>query len=83
MRFVEKKFTKFPTKVMKEGVTMMTKVSVLVIAMLLSTNMGMRLEPGGKYTGVTLVISDDVPDHDCEEMLAKLKVNSSKIPNLM
>jgi len=58
---------------------MMTKVSVLVIAMLVSTSRGMRLEPGGKYTGVTLVVSDDVPDHDCEEMLAKLKVNSSKI----
>ena len=75
MIFVEKKFTKFLIKVMKEGVIMMTKVSVLVIAMLVSTSMGMRLEPGGKYTGVTLVVSDDVPDHDCEEMLAKLKVN--------
>ena len=62
---------------MKEGVTMVTKVLMLVTAMLVPTNMGMRLEPGGKYTGVTLVISDDVPDHDCEEMLAKLKVNYS------
>ena len=40
--------------------------------------MGMRLEPGGEYTGVTLVISDDVPDHDCEEMLAKIKVRLPK-----
>ena len=40
--------------------------------------MGMRLEPGGEYTGVTLVISDDVPDHDCEEMLAKIKVRLLK-----
>ena len=41
--------------------------------------MGMRLEPGGEYTGVTLVISDDVPDHDCEEMLAKIKVRLLKL----
>ena len=60
---------------MKEGVTMVTKVLMLVTAMMVPTTMGMRLEPGGEYTGVTLVISDDVPDHDCEEMLAKLKVN--------
>ena len=40
--------------------------------------MGMRLEPGGEYTGVTLDISDDVPDHDCEEMLAKIKVRLLK-----
>ena len=48
----------------------------LVTTMLLTSrpSMGMRLEPGGEYTGVTLVISDDVPDHDCEEMLAKIKV---------
>ena len=69
---------KFPTKVMKEEVTMKTKVLMLVTAMLVSTSMGMRLEPEGKYTGVTLVISDDVPDHDCEEMLARLKVYSTK-----
>ena len=57
---------------------MVTTVLMLVTAMLVSTSMGMRLEPGGEYTGVTLVISDDVPDHDCEEMLAKLKVNYPK-----
>ena len=62
----------------KEGFTMVTKVLMLVTGMLVSTSMGMRLEPGGEYTGVTLVISDDVPDHDCEEMLAKLKVNLQK-----
>ena len=60
-----------------DGMTMVTKVLMLVTAMLVQTSMGMRLEPGGEYTGVTLVISDDVPDHDCEEMLAKLKVNSA------
>ena len=63
----------------KEGVTMVTlKVLMLVTAMLVQSSMGMRLEAGGEYTGVTLLISDDVPDHDCEEMLAKLKVNSAK-----
>ena len=52
----------------------------LVTTMLLKSkpSMGMRLEPGGEYTGVTLVISDDVPDHDCEEMLAKIKVRLLK-----
>ena len=39
---------KFPTKVMKEEVTMKTKVLMLVTAMLVSTSMGMRLE--GKNT---------------------------------
>ena len=63
----------------KEGVTMLTlKVLMLATAMLVQSSMGMRLEAGGEYTGVTLLISDDVPDHDCEEMLAKLKVNSAK-----
>ena len=66
----------------EKGVRMVTKVLSVVSLLtttMVSTSMGMRLEPGGKYTGVTLVVSDDVPDHDCEEMLAKLKVNSSKI----
>ena len=54
---------------------MVAKVLMLVTAMLVPTTMGMRLEREGEYSGVTLVISDDVPDHDCEEMLAKLKVN--------
>ena len=63
----------------KEGVTMVTlKVLMLVTAMLVQSSMGMRLEAGGEYTGVTLLISDDVPDHDCEEMLAKLKVKFQK-----
>ena len=63
----------------KEGVTMLTlKVLMLATAMLVQSSMGMRLEAGGEYTGVTLLISDDVPDHDCEEMLAKLKVKFQK-----
>ena len=65
----------------EKGVRMVTKVLSVVSLLtttMVSTSMGMRLEPGGEYTGVTLVISDDVPDHDCEEMLAKLKVNSPK-----
>ena len=64
-----------------KGVRMVTKVLSVVSLLtttMVSTSMGMRLEPGGEYTGVTLVISDDVPDHDCEEMLTKLKVNSPK-----
>ena len=62
----------------EKGVRMVIKVLSVVSLLtttMVSTSMGMRLEPGGEYTGVTLVISDDVPDHDCEEMLAKLKVN--------
>ena len=67
---------------MRERVTMVrAKILLSLVTTLFLTStpsMGMRLEPGGEYTGVTLVISDDVPDHDCEEMLAKIKVRLLK-----
>ena len=67
---------------MRERVTMVrAKILLSLVTTVLLTSrpsMGMRLEPGGEYTGVTLVISDDVPDHDCEEMLAKIKVRLSQ-----
>ena len=56
------------------------KVSWLLVSVLHCVA-GMRLGPDGRYRGVTVKISDDIPDTNCPTILSNLKVGTLIIPN--
>ena len=61
---------------------MKTSWSVLlptIVTLYLSTAHGrITLGPDGRYRGVTVRISDEIPDTDCPRILSNLKVISKK-----
>jgi hypothetical protein len=50
-------------------------VSLLVVGLLLQAHAGPITYTNGGYEGVVVSIADNVPAHDCRNILAKLEVN--------
>lgn len=53
------------------------KISGIFLVKMLCLAASMRLGPDGRYRQVTVRISEDIPDTNCQSILSNLKVNIS------
>ena len=53
---------------------MMGPSALVMVVTLVTGAVAMKLEPGGAYTHITLVIDKQIPDHNCKELLGRIQV---------